>query len=196
MNVSACRWLPPPSHTHTPQAPPPTPPSCFPSFLKAWVLLCVSVGGAAISARVSRSSLAAESEGMETAGRGVGALKSCPGEALAAPESPTPHPLTPCSFTLQGGLEGLELPCGVMDTSQRLTHARRLQIETFLCIPDSRCGGHSLWHGAPRLGGVSLGSVAVFIFFLAGLFSPSTSFCFLLPSAVDLASPASNQRNA
>lgn len=55
-------------------------------------------------------------------------MKSCPGEILA---------VAVCSFTVQNGLRGLQLPCGVMDNTQRQTlfythvhiHARELNLE-------------------------------------------------------------------
>lgn len=91
----------------------------FKSGCFIWTWLCVSDHSAAISARASLSRTAAL--------RGA-ALKSCPGEILA---------VAVCSFTLQSALQGLQLPCGVMDNTQRQTlfythahiHARELNLE-------------------------------------------------------------------
>lgn len=91
----------------------------FKSVCFIWTWLCVYDHSAAISARASLSRMAAL--------RG-GPLKSCPGEILA---------VAVCSFTLQNGLRGLQLPCGVMDNTQRQTpfymhvhiHARELNLE-------------------------------------------------------------------
>lgn len=91
----------------------------FKSGCFIWTSRCVSDHSAAISARASLSRMAAL--------RG-GALKSCPGEILA---------VAVCSFTVQNGLRGLQLPCGVMDNTQRQTlfythvhiHARELNLE-------------------------------------------------------------------
>lgn len=91
----------------------------FKSGCFIWTWLCVSDHSAAISAHASLA---------RTAALRGGALKSCPGEILA---------VAVCSFTLHSGLRGLQLPCGVMDNTQRQTlfytrahiHARDLNLE-------------------------------------------------------------------
>lgn len=60
------------------------------------------------------------------------ALKSCPGESLAKAE-------LFCSFTTQSALQGLKLPCSVMDNTPSHTkitygHMPKNSIYSFLCM--------------------------------------------------------------